>query len=228
MPLQAPRLRTSCRFAPRVAIMKSYLRSFSYAAVVALLAMPAAQAGAIDRLQAFYKQVQSLRGDFTQTVYDDRMKVKKRAEGSFAIRRPGRFHWDYERPYRQLIVSDGAKVWIYDSDLEQVTVKKLDEAVGGTPAQLLSSSADLERNFTLVDAGNADGLQWVALTPRDTEAGFEQIRLGFDDQGLRTMELKDNFGQTTRLEFSHLQRNPALPDALFHFTPPPGVDVIEE
>jgi outer membrane lipoprotein carrier protein len=208
--------------------MKSYLRFFSCAALIGLLVMPAAHAGAIDRLQAFYKQVQSLRGEFTQTVYDDHMKVKKRAEGSFAIRRPGRFHWDYEKPYRQLIVSDGAQVWIYDSDLEQVTVKKLDEAVGGTPAQLLSSRADLERDFTLVDAGSADGLQWVALTPHDTQAGFEEIRLGFDERDLRSMELKDNFGQTTRLEFSHLQRNPALPDALFHFTPPPGVDVIGE
>lgn len=196
--------------------------------VLLLVCMGAARAGAIDRLQAFYQNVQSLSGDFRQTVYDAKMKVKERVQGSFAIQRPGRFHWDYQKPYRQLIVSNGSKVWIYDSDLEQVTVKTLDQMVGSTPAQLLSSSEALERNFTLIDAGTSDGLQWVALTPRDKDTGFEGIRLGFDDQALRSMVLKDNFGQTTRLEFSGLQRNPSLPDQLFQFTPPPGVDVIGE
>ena len=205
--------------------MKSPLRLVVQTVLLVVLA-GAAHAGPIDRLQAFYKDVRSLRGDFTQTVYDAHMKVKQRAQGTFAIRRPDRFHWAYQKPYQQLIVSDGTKVWIYDSDLQQVTVKKLDEALGSTPALLLSSSVALERNFTLVDAGTAENQQWVALTPRDKDAGFEGIRLGFDGKSLRSMILKDNFGQTTRVEFSDLQRNPSLPDTLFQFAPPPGVDVI--
>lgn len=193
------------------------------------LAMPWAHAGlATDRLQAFYKEVKSLQGDFTQTVYDQHMHIKERAQGKLAIQRPGKFHWDYEKPYHQLIVANGAKVWIYDSELEQVTVKKLDEAVGSTPAQLLSSSKALERNFTITEIGAKDGLQWVELTPRGKDTSFEQVRLGFDAHDLRVMVLKDNFGQTTRLEFSHLQHNPRLAASLFEFTPPPGVDVVGE
>jgi outer membrane lipoprotein carrier protein len=191
------------------------------------LSAPVADAGvATDRLQDFFKEVHSLQGDFTQTVYDQQMNVKDSAQGTFALQRPGKFHWNYEKPYRQLIVANGEKVWIYDSELEQVTVKKLDETVGSTPAQLLSSSESLERNFTLDEIGVNQGLEWVELTPRDKDTGFERVKLGFDRRDLRVMELKDSFGQTTRLEFSHLRRNPRLAASLFEFTPPRGVDVV--
>ena len=193
------------------------------------MVIPSTYAGiATDRLQAFFKEVQSLQGKFTQTVFDQHMRVKDRAQGSFALQRPGKFHWDYEKPYHQLIVANGEKVWIYDSELEQVTVKKLDEAVGSSPAQLLSSSESLERNFTVTEIGAKDNLEWVELTPRNKDTSFERVRLGFDEHDLRIMELQDNFGQTTRLEFSHLQHNPRLAPSLFEFTPPPGVDVVGE
>jgi len=183
---------------------------------------------ATERLQSFYKEVQSLRGDFTQTVFDQHMKAKVHAQGSFALQRPGKFHWDYQSPFRQLIVANGKRVWIYDSELEQVTVKTLDETVGNTPAQLLSSGESLERNFTMTDLGSKDDLEWVELIPREKDTSFERVRLGFDQHDLRIMELIDNFGQTTRLEFSHLQHNPRLAPTLFEFTPPPGVDVVGE
>jgi outer membrane lipoprotein carrier protein len=193
------------------------------------MAMPLAHAGiAADRLQAFFKEVQALQGDFTQTVFDQHMKVKERAQGNFALQRPGKFHWDYQAPYHQLIVANGRKVWIYDSELEQVTVKKLDEAVGTTPAQLLSSGESLERNFAINEVGAKDDLEWVELIPREKDTSFERVRLGFDQHDLRIMELMDNFGQTTRLEFSHLQHNPRLAATLFEFIPPPGVDVVGE
>lgn len=199
------------------------------AAALWCVVLPLSQAGpATDRLHAFFKEVQSLQGDFSQTVYDQHMNIKDHAEGKLAIQRPGKFYWDYEKPYHQLIVANGSKVWIYDSELEQVTVKKLDEAVGSTPAQLLSSSAALEKNFLIDDVGAAQDLQWVALTPRDKDTSFERVRLGFDARDLRIMELKDSFGQTTRLQFSHLQHNPRLSNSLFEFTPPPGVDVVGE
>jgi outer membrane lipoprotein carrier protein len=209
--------------------MKLYQRILGSTVLMWCLAVPGAHAGiAMERLQAFFKEVQSLQGDFTQTVYDQQMHIKDRAQGTFALQRPGKFHWNYEKPYQQLIVANGEKVWIYDSDLEQVTVKKLDEAVGSSPAQLLSSSESLERNFTLTEIGAQQDLEWVELTPRDKDTSFERVKLGFDQRDLRVMELKDNFGQTTRLEFSHLQHNPRLAAALFEFTPPAGVDVVGE
>lgn len=188
----------------------------------------AAQAGGRERLDAFYKDVQSLRGEFTQTLLDPRMKVTEEAQGTLALQRPGKFRWDYKTPYHQLIVTNGDKIWIYDIDLEQVTVKRLDEAVGNTPAQLLSSGESLEKNFDITDQGKSGELEWVELTPKQKDSGFEKVRLGFDQRDLRAMELKDNFGQTTRLQFSRLERNPKLVPSLFDFTPPPGVDVVGE
>lgn len=193
------------------------------------LIMPSAHAGvATERLQSFFKEVQSLQGDFTQTVFDQHMKAKEHAQGNFAVQRPGKFHWDYQSPFRQLIVANGKRVWIYDSELEQVTVKTLDETVGSTPAQLLSSGESLELNFAIADLGAKDDLEWVELTPHAKDTSFERVRLGMDQHDLRVMELQDNFGQTTRLEFSRLQRNPRLAATLFEFTPPPGVDVVGE
>lgn len=191
------------------------------------LAISPVHAGAaIDRLHAFFKEVHSLQGDFSQTTFDQHNQIRERAQGSFALQRPGKFHWDYKSPYHQLIVANSKKVWLYDSELEQVTVKRLDEAVGNTPAQLLSSGDSLESSFTITEIGAVDDLQWVELTPREKNTSFERIRLGFDQRNLRIMELMDNFGHTTRLEFSHLQRNPRLAASLFEFTPPPGVDVV--
>lgn len=187
-----------------------------------------AHAGGRERLDAFYKDVQSLRGEFTQTLLDPRMKVTEEAQGTLALQRPGKFRWDYKTPYHQLIVTNGAKIWIYDIDLEQVTVKRLDEAVGNTPAQLLSSGESLEKNFDIADQGKSGELEWVELTPKQKDSSFEKVRLGFDQRDLRAMELKDNFGQTTRLQFSRLERNPKLVPSLFDFTPPPGVDVVGE
>ena len=207
--------------------MKYYFQNLGTAVLVAYLSMSSAIAStATERLQSFYKEVQSLQGDFAQTVFDQHMKEKEHAHGSFAVQRPGKFHWDYQTPFRQLIVADGKRVWIYDSELEQVTVKSLDETVGSTPAQLLSSGESLERNFSITDLGAKDDLAWVELRPLAKDTSFEEVRLGFDQRNLRVMELKDNFGQTTRLEFSHLQRNPRLAATLFEFTPPPGVDVV--
>lgn len=188
----------------------------------------AAHAGGRERLDAFYKDVRSLRGEFTQTLLDPRMKVTEEAQGTLALQRPGKFRWDYKTPYHQLIVTNGDKIWIYDIDLEQVTVKRLDEAVGNTPAQLLSSGESLEKNFDITDQGSSGELEWVELTPKQKDSGFEKVRLGFDQRDLRAMELKDNFGQTTRLQFSRLERNPKLVPSLFDFTPPPGVDVVGE
>lgn len=192
---------------------------------LALLAQPAL-ADANKRLQTFIGQTQSMSAQFSQTVYDRNGRKTQEASGSFQLQRPGKFRWAYQKPYEQLIVGDGKKVWIFDADLAQVTVRPFDRAVGESPAALLAGNNEIERHFQLKDAGRRDGLDWVEATPRSQEGSFEGVRIGFKGDDLHTVELKDRFGQTTLLRFGKLQRNPAFAADFFRFTPPKGVDVI--
>lgn len=188
----------------------------------------AASAASIDRFHAFVRSTQSARADFSQKVYDRNRKLTQESSGSFAFSRPGRFRWTYAKPYAQVIVGDGQKVWIYDEDLNQVTVRKVARAIGSTPAALLAGSSDIEKDFALSEAGSADGLEWMEARPREKESGFERIRMGFGVAGIQAMELVDQFGQTTVLRFSNLSRNPALEPSMFRFVPPKGADVLGE
>ena len=198
----------------------------AFAALVALALASAAAASSLDRFSDFLKGTQSARGGFTQQIRDRSGRVVQESRGTLAFQRPGKFRWVYEKPYPQVIVGDGRKVWIYDEDLNQVTVKRLDKALGSTPAALLAGSNDVAKAFDLSDAGRKDGLEWVAARPRDKEASFERIRIGFGASGLAAMELSDSFGQTTVLRFQALQRNPKLDASQFRFSPPKGADVI--
>ena len=188
-----------------------------------------AQAGTgSERLKNFFSNVSAVRADFTQQVVGEKTKVLQETSGKMLLLRPGRFRWDYKRPYEQQIVSNGKKVWLYDVDLEQVTVKTLDGVLGSTPALLLSSDTPIEENFTVRELGAEQDLQWVELMPLQKETGFEKLILGFDDTNLINMELHDAFGQTTRLRFSEIERNPVIDPAQFDFIPPKDVDVIGE
>ncbi len=153
-----------------------------------------------------------------------------RAAGELRARsrsqRPGRFRWSYETPYEQLIVGDGAKLWIYDRDLNQVITHKQDVSLGASPAALLSGDNALDRNFDVVDAGASDGLEFVDARPRASESGVERVRIGFRDNLPRTMELRDTFGNVTTLTFESFERNVKLDPAQFVFVPPPGADVV--
>ena len=186
------------------------------------------QAAAIDRFKAFVKGTQSARGDFEQHVADRNGKPVQDSKGSFVFQRPGLFRWTYAKPVDQVIVGDGERVWIHDRDLNQVTVRKLSRALGSTPAALLAGASDVEQAFELRDAGTRDGLEWLEARPKEAEAGFELVRMGFGPQGMQAMELIDNFGHTTRLRFSDLQRNPKVDPAEFRFQPPKGADVLGE
>jgi len=193
-----------------------------------LLAPALALAAGVERFQVYLRDTQTARADFEQRVYDREKKLVQQSKGSFAFLRPGRFRWTYAQPYPQLIVGDGARVWIYDEDLNQVTVRAMARALGSTPAALLAGAADVERAFELSDAGQRDGLEWLEAKPREREAGFERIRLGMGTAGVQAMELVDQFGQTTVLRFSNIARNPPLDPAAFRFTPPKGADVLGE
>ena len=186
------------------------------------------QAGGIDQLHSFLKNTKTMRADFDQSVVSRSGRKPLESSGVVAISRPGKLRWDIRKPFPQLVVGDGEKIWIHDPELQQVTVRKAGQAIGGSPAALLSGSNELERNFTLKEAGEAEGLNWVEATPKVSDSGFERVRLGFSGSDLKAMELLDSFGQTTLIHFSRLERNPALPAATFRFVPPAGVDVVGE
>ena len=187
-----------------------------------------AKAGAIDQLHQFLQGTNTLRAEFAQAVIGKGGRKPQQSFGTVAISRPGKLRWDIQKPSPQLIIGDGEKIWIYDAELKQVSVRPAGKAIGGSPAALLAGKNDLEKNFTLEDAGEAEGMNWVAATPKAGDSGFEKVRLGFVGAELRAMELADSFGQTTLIHFSKIERNPVLPAALFKFTPPAGADVIGE
>ena len=197
-----------------------------FLSALALLITFAAHAASIDRYKTFLNGTQSARAQFDQKVYDRSGKLTQESRGNFVFQRPGRFRWVYDKPADQVIVGDGSRVWIYDRQLNQVTVRKLTAALGSTPAALLAGGTGIESAFELSDAGERDGLEWLDAKPKDREAGFEKVRMGFDANGLAAMELTDNFGQTTELRFSKLERNPKVNPAEFKFDPPKGADVL--
>jgi outer membrane lipoprotein carrier protein len=199
-----------------------------FVAVGALLALssPCVHASSLERFSEFISGTLSARGEFEQKIFDSNRKLVQESRGVLAFSRPGKFRWSYVKPYAQLIVGDGSKVWVYDEDLKQVTVKKLDQALGSTPAALLAGNNEAMQAFRLSDKGTKDGLEWLEALPRDKESNFERIRMAFGVSGLQIMELVDSFGQTTVLRFKSLERNPNLDPGLFRFSPPKGTDLI--
>ncbi len=201
-------------------------RFVAIAATALALAAPPAAAGGIDELRAFVGGARSGTASFDQVTVDKAGRPVQKASGSFAFQRPGKFRWQYAKPLDQLIVGDGSNVYIHDRDLNQVIVRPMSQALGASPAALLAGDDALERGFTLVDGGNADGLAWVNATPRSAESGFTSVKIGFRDQLPRSMVLVDAFGNTTTLRFGAIERNVAIPADQFRFVAPAGADVI--
>ncbi len=179
-----------------------------------------------DQLNAFHQQMQTLQAHFEQQLVSEKGEIRQQVSGTVYIQRPGRFRWDYDPPYEQMIMADRQRLIIYDVDLEQVMVKKMDEALGQTPAVILSGDGDLEESFFIVELEPKQGLQWVELTPRNKEGSFISMQLGFLDGELSVMALEDSFGQLTTITLSQVQRNKPLPAAIFEFEAPDGVDVV--
>ena len=186
------------------------------------------QADAVDALREFTREVKTGRAAFTQVVTAPDGAKKKTSSGSFEFARPNRFRFAYAKPYEQLIVGDGEKVWLYDVDLQQVTVRPMDQALGSTPAALLAGS-NLEKDFELKAQPSAQGLDWVQAVPRsrNESIGFQSLRVGFKGKTLAAIELVDSFGQRSQLTFSEVATNVAPAADAFRFTPPKGVDVLK-
>ncbi len=186
-----------------------------------------AHADAVQRLRDFARDVKSAQADFTQTVTSADGARKKITNGQFSFARPNRFRFAYAKPAEQLIVADGVKVWIYDADLNQASSRSLDKALGNTPVALLAGG-DWERDFTLLDDGVRDGLEWVRATPKAKDASFREMRVAFKGAALAAVEITDNFGQRSLLAFSRYDTQAKLGAEVFQFKPPAGADVVEQ
>jgi outer membrane lipoprotein carrier protein len=177
-------------------------------------------------VQRYFQGLESLEADFVQQVFDENARLLEESSGRMYMRKPGKFRWDYQEPTDQLIVADGKRLWLYDKELEQVTVRKLDQALSTTPLALLSGAAPLEDAFNINDVGKRDGLHWYELRPKKQQSEFELVRVAFRGDALSSIELEDAFNQRTRLSFESLQRNIPIDAELLQFTPPDGVDVV--
>jgi chaperone LolA len=195
-----------------------------------LIILPfAAHAAATDKLKAFVSATHSAQANFTQELLDKNGKRIQLVSGMMQFERPGKFRWEYQKPYEQIIVGDGKKFWLYDVDLNQVTVKKLDAVLGSSPAALLSGSNEIDHGFNLTDIGMKDDLDWLQAVPKTAETTFTKILMAFNAKSeLVVMELHDTFGHRTVLRFSELKNNPSLSAQQFKFVPPQGADVLGE
>ena len=199
--------------------------------IVVLIALPLSTLSSsrgTDSLKTFFAQVKTFRANFEQVVLDEGLNPIEESRGRVAIKRPGRFRWDYEPPLEQLIVSDGDKVWIYDVDLEQITVRRLIDTVGKTPATILAGKGNISQNYIVQELGQYGTLAWVQMKPKPGNDGFYDMRIGFEEGKLRIMELIDGLGQTTRITLSDSVENSEMADSDFLFVPPRGIDVIDQ
>ena len=182
----------------------------------------------IESFNRFFNEINTLEAQFTQIVLDENLSAVDDGHGTVWIKRPGRFRWDYEPPEAQEIVGDGERVWLYDIEIEQVTVRDQAETLGRTPAILLAGSGDIEQTYTIEDIGSLGQVDWVNLIPEDPDSGFTEVRIGFEARRLRLMELVDTLDQRTRISFINLKENVPLADEIFQLIPPDGVDVIDQ
>ena len=193
-----------------------------------LLVSQTALADGVSSLRDFFNNTKTMRAQFSQVVNDKQGRKIQEVDGTMQLQRPNKFRWDYKKPYEQQIVSDGKQVFLYDTELQQVTIRELSKTLGSSPAALLAGGEAVEKSFILKNATRKDGLAWVLALPKDKDSGFERVLLGFKADKLRKMELYDSFNHVTHITFNDVERNPILQDATFLFTPPNGVDVVGE
>ncbi|HSI25383.1 MAG TPA: outer membrane lipoprotein chaperone LolA [Methylotenera sp.] len=197
--------------------------------LVCMLAMPfVAKADGVKSLRNFYDQTHAMRANFYQVVTDRQGRKVQEVHGEMQLKRPNKFRWDYNKPYEQQIISDGKQVWLYDTELAQVTVRELSKALGSSPAALLAGDDTLDKSFKFSNIDRKDNIEWVKADSKDNESGFEKILLGFKAGELQEMELVDSFGLQTRIVFNNVEHNPVINPKTFLFKTPKGVDVVGE
>lgn len=219
-------IETPFPFAMDKQVMKKLFLNSALGLALLAATAGAARADGVGALQQFVAEVKSGRASFTQTVSSPDGRRKKNSSGSFEFQRPNQFRFSYEKPAPQLIIGDGKKVWVYDPELAQATVRAMDQALGATPVALLAGG-DLQREFELKNLPSEQGLDWVQASPRRSDSGFQGLKLGFKGQTLAAMEFTDAFGQRSLMQFSEVQVNTRLPAERFRFDPPAGTDVVQ-
>jgi chaperone LolA len=207
--------------------MSNFIRQITVAFALVSCAIPSVFASSVVKLQQQLSEIKTLQANFTQQVISKNNKTQS-SHGQVSLVRPGKFRWVYAKPYPQEIVSDGKQVWLYDVDLAQVTIKSIGKALDASPAAILAGNNKLDASFNTAELPNKDGLYWVELTPKQKESSFARIRIGFSESNLSRMELDDQFGQTTLIQFNQISRNKAIEDKVFTFIPPAGTDIIRE
>ncbi|WP_455235332.1 outer membrane lipoprotein chaperone LolA [Thiogranum longum] len=179
-----------------------------------------------DQISDYFAGLTTIQSQFEQSVVDSNGQTVQNSQGRVWIQRPGRFRWDYETPYRQLIVADGNKLWTYDEDLEQATVKPIDDALSSTPAMLLSGFRPLSEVMTWKKSQSDDGRNWYRLDPKQADSAVEKVRIAFEEDQLTIIEVIDGFGNHTRIRFSNIVRNTQIDPSLFTIRLPPDTDII--
>jgi chaperone LolA len=200
---------------------------FKYLTALIFVISQVCHAGGIDELKAFSQRTSGARGDFSQSVIGKNGQTGKTSAGDFSFLRPGKFNWQIKKPFEQRIVSDGIKLFIYDNDLAQVSIRPLGDALASTPAALLFGPQALDSLFELKDEPAADGYLWVSAVPKSKDSSFVRIRIGFQDHWPSQMEISDALGQTTRLSLTNWRGLDSVSETSFRFVPPVGVDIID-
>ncbi len=181
-----------------------------------------------DPLQEFLSDFKSMEANFVQSLINENGEELERTEGILHLQQPGKFHWSYEIPYTQKIISNGDVLWVFDEDLEQLTIREMGNAIDETPAGIILGNNDISEHFIQVNMGIIEDHDWIELTPKNLEAQYKNIRLGFENTTLGMMIIVDNLGQTTRIDFLDIKKNTDISSSLFEFKIPEGVDVIDE
>jgi outer membrane lipoprotein carrier protein len=209
--------------------MKKYTYLYLFVTSFSLFAMfQLAKAEEVTPLATFLDKLETFQADFKQTLINENGEELETVTGIVYMKSPGKFRWDYQDPYSQMIITDGSTLWLYDEDLEQVTIKDITGSIENTPAAILSGEENINEHFVVIDMGVIEGFNWIELTPKDIENQYSSIRLGFDHDKLGMMVLFDNLGQTTRIDFLNSKRNGKLKPTLFTFEPPINVDVLDD
>ena len=207
---------------------KQYIQLYKTAVILFLTATISANAENDTPLDKFLNKLDTFQADFKQTLINEKGEELETVTGIVYMQSPGKFRWDYKDPYSQIIITDGITLWIYDKDLEQVTIKDISGTIDDTPAAILSGEENINEHFVIIPMGDIYGYDWIELTPKDIENQYSRIRMGFDKDKLGMMVMFDNLGQTTRIDFQNSRRNKSLESSLFTFEPPEGVDVIDD
>jgi len=180
-----------------------------------------------NKLEYFLDGLETFSAGFEQTLYNEFGQELESSSGTVYLAQPGKFHWAYQQPYIQYLISNGSSLWIYDEDLEQVTIGSIGDSVEKSPASILTGDVDLDDNYDIIELGRAEETDWIELIAKDTNSQYNSIRLGFNQQELSGMVIFDNLGQRTLIMFTDAIRNAELDPVLFEFEPPVGVDVID-